>query len=1185
MNGIVLGNVVLVRDIRSDLVPYFRPASLSETQTTADVQIQQTFAFDDSEKQFIQTVREGEDPSHDWGSYSDVDLANWLQRPILATTKIWNVGEGFPEIYFNPWSAFLDSPSVAQKLSNFYLLRCKMHMKVIVNGSQMHYGRGLISYRPLMSEPGEVFQRTAGVIEPFGNMGYDDSTDLTLSNAEEICIMTQSQWPKIFIDPGQSMGGEMEFPFFFGANWFRIPNRDWVANPSALNTGMTIPGGDGSVNTVNGPAPNISLGPYGCRKMHMGVVHSSNLATLKHANGADDPVTIQVFLWASDVKFSVPTAVSHPGVGDIPVTNEASFEPHMRSVYVPNFLGDLAKPAAPDIAGRLEMGDSSLNTDESTVGLGKSDEMSISAIAQRECWLDRFTWAVGDPAETPIWSCRVTPQYFKRQQAFSSNVTGIPGMQPTPSAYASLPFGYWRGSMKYRIQIVASNLHRGRLRIVYDPVADVHARSNVNLYPESLMNQQYSRTIDIAGDAGRDFVFEVGYMQEKPYLPLLQLEARNTEGFNFHNFDWNNYGPTVPTTANGNRLAPTQTTNGQITIYVLNRLAVPATGPGINNDVTINVFTSAGEDMDFQMPTARNLDMMSFVDPTGFPVNWRNEESAVPESLGNEALRREKQFPKKVKEKAFREAKFEPHMNTEDDSAAMGTTEMENVPTDPPTKAWMGDCSQPAASMASVTFGEKMDSWMSLMNRWQLYNREVYCREDFPSVNSPDRGDDEYTVLTVIPDFPPFPGAAPMSSKWASKTSYPGLPSVSTAGPFIDGTSVPGGDDVLADNFAFNLAPAGKFWLNAPIDEIPAPGSVFADSAKLLKVNPGQLTMMHFVTRMFIARKGAIRNKYILDGNTAPNNTVGTQIMSVKRLPDSGVISGNTFSGGDISSSLSNAQTELETTLVRYGMPAYGGFWSQASCRVENASFNSSTNPNTFGAINVAKAQALNGSMQTGTSNSEAPNWFNPLTYPAEGNYAPPLGQSTNVAQTVGKSDLMMSNTYDGTHVTTSLQQPVIEVEIPFYVNSRFLKNDLVLNNTRGVQAHVLKYETHLNKEGTNEDAFQEASTLTYFERHVRPGKDFSLYYLANVPYIVMLGNFLYQSVAGQASTSELTRVAYGSLRYRSACRQSQSAYREPGVTPVLQSGSINTYPQDTYFYDLPILAQTYPLNIPDAAF
>lgn len=1093
------------------------------------------------------------------------------------------MGESFPEIYFNPWSAFLDSPSVAQKISNFYLLRCKMHMKVMVNGSQMHYGRGLVSYRPLMTVPGERFQpfNSTGA-SPFDEVGYNNLTNLIVDNGDEVCIMTQSQWPKIFIDPGQSMGGEMEFPFFFGANWFRIPNRDWVANPSAVNSGISAPGSDidGIVNTINGPATNVSLGPYGARQSHMGVVHSCSLAPLKHANGAEDPVTIQVFLWAEDVKFSIPTAVPHPVTEPVFGTRTADFEPQMRSVYVPNFLGDLAKSASPDIAGRLEIGDSSLETNEATVGLGPSNEMSISAIAQRECWLDRFVWPVDSPAETPIWSCRVTPQYFKRQTAGGTGfVTGLPCMQPTPSAYASLPFGYWRGSMKYRIQIVASNLHRGRLRIVYDPVADVHARTNPNLYPEALMNQQYSRTIDIAADSGRDFCFEVGYMQEKPYLSLLQLEARDFEGTDDQNFDWNNYGAFVPTPATNNRLAPTQTANGQITIYVLNRLAVPATGPDINNDVTINVFTSAGEDMDFQMPTSRNLDMMSFTDPTGFPVNWRNNE--IPEAIGNEGVRRKKQFSRK--------ADFEPQMESSPgESAAMGATEMENVPEDPPTKAWMGDCSQPPAPMASVAFGESMRTWSELMNRWQLYNREVYCRSDTPR-DSPTRGADEYTVLTVIPDFPPFPGPAPMASKWLRETSEPTLPAdTPTLGPYIDGTSLPGDSGILAENFAYNMAPSAKFTLNAPLASLPVPDDVYVNMADLLRVNPGQLTMMHFVSRMFLARKGAIRNKYILDGNTAPDNTRGTQIMSVKRLPDSGVISGTTYIGsqGNPSDAYLNAQTAENTAGVRYSTPGFGGFWSQASCRIENASNASGT----FGPVapvsvpNTVKAQALNGSMQTGTSNSMAPNWFDPTDYPASPSYAPPIDATTTVAGTVAKADLMMSNTYDGTHVTTALQQPVIEVEIPFYVNSRFVKNDLVLNNTRGVQAHVLKYETHVETTDVS-DIVEEASTITYFERHVRPGKDFSLYYLANVPHIVMLGNFLYTTAVGNplvGASYALDTAAYGSLRYRAGGRQSNAAYRAVGITPVPgNTSSLNSVPADPYFYDVSVQAQAYPMNIP----
>jgi len=858
----------------------------------------------------------------------------------------------------------------------------------------------------------------------------------------------------------------------------------------------------------------------------------------------------------------------------------AGFTPQMRSEYVPNFLGDLAKAQSTDISTRLEVGNSCLTTDQATVGLGSSDEMSIPKLAQRECWLDRFVWQVNTPAETPIWYARVTPQYFKRQIGNNIALSGIPCVQPTPCAYAALPFGYWRGSMKYRIQIVASNLHRGRLRIVYDPVADVNARENVNDYPESLMNLQYSRTIDIAADSGRDFTFEVGYMQEKPYLSLQPLEARDTQGSGF-NFDWINYGSDVPVAGavNPSRLAPTASTNGQITIYILNRLAVPSTE--VNNDVTVNVFVSAGEDMDFQMPTARNLDSLSFVGPTGFPVNWNNVDE-IPQSLGNEATRRRNVFGvtrkldvserKKARDDARskKQGTFVPHMESAaaSESAAMGATEMEDIPENPPTKAWMGDCSQPAAPMAAVAFGERMTSWSQLMDRWQIYNREAYT--DANDVAFPERSDRGYTVININPNFPPFPGPAPMAALWDINTSYFGAPEP-TQGPYVSDPVPPGTFQPLAENFVFNWAPSAKYTLAAPFTSVPTEDAT-VDAAELLRVNPGKVTMLHFVTRMFIGRKGAINNKYILDGNRTSSNVQGTKIMSVKRLPDSGVISGNSWR-----TNTTAAQTVEETRDIRNAMPAYGGFWSQASCRVLN-----STSDAVAGIVGISpllEAQALNGSIQGGASQILPPNWFDPTTLPGEPNYN--AASLAALAQTTTNSDLMMTNTFDGTHVTTSRQQPVIEVEIPFYVNSRFLKNDLVLNNTRGVQAHAVKYESVILNTDTSELA-DERGTITYLERHIRPGKDFSLFYLANVPHIVLLGHFRYTTAVGDPTdpaTVAISQAAYASLRYFNAGRQSESAYKNPPGAPTPPGSiAINTYPSDTYFYEQSIDAQVYPM-------
>jgi hypothetical protein len=326
---------------------------------------------------------------------------------------------------------------------------------------------------------------------------------------------------------------------------------------------------------------------------------------------------------------------------------------------------------------------------------------------------------------------------------------------------------------------------------------------------------------------------------------------------------------------------------------------------------------------------------------------------------------------------------------------------------------------------------------------------------------------------------------------------------------------------------------------------------------------------------MFIGRKGAIRNKYVLDGNKTVQNGQGTQIMSVKRLPDTGAISGNTWL-----SPTSSAQNRLDTNAVQLHMPAYGGFWSQASCRVENASNASGTG---LPAPGLAKAQALNGSILTGASKIAAPNWYDSLSYPSSGDYN--VDDISALASPEINGDMMMTNTFDGVHVTTPRLLPVIEVEIPFYVNSRFIKNDLVLNNTRGVQAHVLRYESTLAN-ATIPEIQQEAGSITYVERHVRPGSDFALYYLANVPHIVLCGNFRYQTVIGSDIPGDfppdIALSAYGRLRYRARCGQSESAYRELGQTDIpLGTTSLNTYPQDVYFYDKTIQSQIYPLNQP----
>lgn len=114
--------------------------------------------------------------------------------------------------------------------------------------------------------------------------------------------------------------------------------------------------------------------------------------------------------------------------------------------------------------------------------------------------------------------------------------------------------------MRLRFQIVASGYHRGRARIVWDPV-----------YPASLeANVQYTRVVDISDD--RDVTIEVDWGQANHFLATDSITNGNGA-----------YTTAPIATANAKY-------NGVLAFYVFNDLATP--NSTVNNDIQVNVFVS-----------------------------------------------------------------------------------------------------------------------------------------------------------------------------------------------------------------------------------------------------------------------------------------------------------------------------------------------------------------------------------------------------------------------------------------------------------------------------------------------------------------------------------------------------------------------------------------------------------------
>lgn len=506
----------------------------------------------------------------------DNELANFLSRPVLLKTYDIAIATNFFE-EFNPWELFLSNFYVYTKIVGYRCASMKLHFKAVINGSPFHYGRFMCSYMPMG--------------------GYDDVAPTGLDDAHNVLF---SQRPHIFLNPTDSSGGEMVLPFLYHYN-----NLDLISSAVTRMGKMTI----------------------------------STLTPLKHANGGTDKVTVSFYAWAEDVVLTIPTAsgpfTAPAAAATLPVkmakprvrvnaADEYSLRPISRPAttvagvagalsHVP-FIGKFARATeigAKSVAGiaslfgysrpaKLETsivkpmfkdsmavtnmhddvqklsvdGKQELTIDPTVFGHTGEDEMTISKIASTESYLGSFLWPITGNQETLLWNCIVDPCVY--------DIDSTNAICMTAPCFATLPFEKWRGSLRYRFQVVASKYHRGRLKVVYDPVSTPTSGEANHSY-----NSNYTKIVDICDTT--DFSVDIGWGQPRSWAA--------------HNDITNPVSVFMGPTDTGYDSTADDYGNGVIAVYIVTELAVPDTS--VDNDIRINVFVSAGDDFEVAMPSGR----------------------------------------------------------------------------------------------------------------------------------------------------------------------------------------------------------------------------------------------------------------------------------------------------------------------------------------------------------------------------------------------------------------------------------------------------------------------------------------------------------------------------------------------------------------------------------------------------
>lgn len=545
--------------------------NVSMADDTAKAEIT-TFA--DESAGWNTTVPTAPDSTFNLANNSDSDLGNFLCRPINVATYQWDVDSPLFET-LNPWTAYLTNPFIRDKIANFELLRMNLHMKVLISGTPFHYGRALVSYNPLS--------------------GFDQVTiERGLGGALDADLVGASQKPHIFLNPTLNAGGVLEIPYFYKENYIPL-----------TQGGIT----DG-----------------------LGEVVFRSFGNLRHTD-VGNPVTINVYLWATDVTLTMPTSRDLPALpsqsgvmnsgdeyGQGIISKPASaiakaagmlksiplIRPYARATEIvatgvgdvarlfgysrpavitdPNImkpvpLGNVANVDAADAVYKLTLDSKNeVTVDPRVTGLEGRDEMAVVDYVKRESYLATFNWTSDAGPGDMLWNCRVAPDLFRRVSYTTPTLREE--LHMIPACHMAQMFKYWQGSIKFRFQIVKSAYHKGRMLVRYDPRA---------LGATVDYNTNYSRVIDIA-DA-EDFEITIGWGQHKPWLECETIDSSI------------NFSPS-------NRLSELfmRAANGVIELDVINELV----SPNASSDISVNVYVSMCDDARFAQPDGEKIKDLTY---------------------------------------------------------------------------------------------------------------------------------------------------------------------------------------------------------------------------------------------------------------------------------------------------------------------------------------------------------------------------------------------------------------------------------------------------------------------------------------------------------------------------------------------------------------------------------------------
>lgn len=534
---------------------------------------------------------------------TNTSLSDFLSRPVRIFTGTWSETTGATSWQnLNVWALFFSDQFIKYKINNYAFLRCKMHIKITVNASPFYYGAMLASYSP---------------------MDQWDARNVGNVTTEPI---VRSQRPHVWVFPQNGTGGEMELPFLTPRDWLRVSVAADFSKMGTLNLFIVDAldnaigvGGDATTGVsvqvfawatdveVSGATVPLALQTGRVKDEYgKGPISAPASAIADMAGKLEKAPVIGPLATATRVGAKAVSDIASlfgfstvPNIGSVDGIANRPF-PHMANVGIPYPREKLSLDPKNEI---------SVNPQD--IGDHCDDPLNIVELATRESYLTTFEWVTTHGVDTCLFGSRVTPMMFANSAVAGGTVAGV-----TPVGWVAAMFRYWRGDIIFRFRVIASQYHKGRLRISWDPTG--LPGDNMASTPNNVTVIQ-NKIVDIGKSS--DIEIRVPYQQAMQWLAVKAnyVDAPFVSG----NVPW--------VTTNGFDYRP-GVDNGYLQVRVANVLSSPNEKPTAANGVRIMVSVRAADNIEFANPNLPRTNGYYFSPQSGLFDELTMGDATAPDS-------------------------------------------------------------------------------------------------------------------------------------------------------------------------------------------------------------------------------------------------------------------------------------------------------------------------------------------------------------------------------------------------------------------------------------------------------------------------------------------------------------------------------------------------------------------------